>query len=358
MPQNGPEPGPVTGAPSGAAPPAAGGPAPPRDTGPRPLADQTPATAPAARAAVPTQATRPVDARALQRIRRRLDAAAPPWLHGEVARRMAERLAVVRMQPQRVLDWHAHRGASHALLRQAYPQAEIVAVEASPARRQATQAVLAAARGGWWPWRRAAPAVLLDDAPAAADAPARLLWSNMALHLLPDPPAVFAAWHRALAVDGFLMFSTLGPGSLQALRALYAARGWGVPHAPFVDMHDLGDMLVQAGFADPVMDQETLTLTWPDAAALLAELRGLGGNADPGRWPALRGRRWRQELLAALDGLGGAQGRPSLEFEVVYGHAFRPPPRPRVSAVTTLHPDDLRAMARRRGGGSREPGPR
>jgi len=185
-----------------------------------------------------------------------------------------------------------------------------------------------------------------------------MLWSNMALHLCADPQTLFGAWYRALALDGFLMFSTLGPGSLGTLRSLYAARGWGEPFAPFVDMHDLGDMLVQAGFADPVMDQETLTLTWPDAGRALDELRGLGGNMAQGRMPGLRTPRWRQRLLDALSAQArpAADGRIALAFEIVYGHAFRPLPRPRVAAETALPLDDLRAMVRGgRGAVSRRP---
>jgi malonyl-CoA O-methyltransferase len=111
-------------------------------------------------------------------------------------------------------------------------------------------------------------------------------------------------------------------------------------------MHDLGDMLVHAGFADPVMDQERVTLTWPDAAALLAELRGFGGNVDPGRHAALRTPRWRRRLEDALGALAGPDGRPALQFELVFGHAFRPAPRPRLAAETAVPLADLRAMVR------------
>jgi malonyl-CoA O-methyltransferase len=175
---------------------------------------------------------------------------------------------------------------------------------------------------------------------------AELLWSNMMLHLVSDPVALMQQWQRALAVDGFLMFSTLGPGSLQGLRRVYARLGWPAPHAPFVDMHDLGDMLVHAGFADPVMDQEVLTLTWPDAQALLHELRALGGNADPARSSGLRTPRWRQRLCAELRALQDAEGRLRLDFELVYGHAFRAAPKPRITAQTTVALDEMRAMVR------------
>jgi malonyl-CoA O-methyltransferase len=276
--------------------------------------------------------SRPVDKMALRRHRARLlRTVEPPWLHGEVARRMAERLPVIRLQPQVVADWDAALGASTQLLRNAYPQARLLSVGEA-----------------WWsPSRWFGPA-----APAsirAADVQpghAQLVWANMALHWSPDPQALVQQWQRALAVDGFLMFSTLGPGSLTLLRELYAEHDWPAPFAPFVDMHDFGDMLVEAGFADPVMDQEQLTLTFSSTQALLAELRSVGGNGHVQRHPGLRTPRWRNRLVQALEARADAQGRIALGFEVVYGHAFKAAPRARVAAETTLPLEDMRALIR------------
>jgi malonyl-CoA O-methyltransferase len=199
----------------------------------------------------------------------------------------------------------------------------------------------------WWSLRRwagGAPTVVLaqDLMPGQG----QLLWSNMGLHGAINPQAVMAQWLRAIAVDGFLMFSTLGPGSLQTLSALYAAQGWGPALAPFVDMHDLGDMLVHAGFADPVMDQEQITLTWASADALLVELRQWGGNVAVGRHAGLRTPRWRQRLLDQLNKSADRDGRVALTLEIVYGHAFKPAPRPRLAAETSLPLEDMRAMVR------------
>jgi malonyl-CoA O-methyltransferase len=290
-------------------------------------------------------ARRPLDPLALARVMRRLNqAAAPPWLHGEVARRMASRLPIIRLQPDRVIDWGAFLGASRPLLVRTYPHARIIAVESGAARRDATQAALAAP---WWAPRRwragASEATTEADLGAACG---QLLWANMGLQGAADPQAVMAAWHRALALDGFLMFSTLGPGTLPELRELYAEQHWPPPFSPFVDMHDLGDMLVAAGFADPVMDQEPLTLTWASGAALLDELRQLGGNVDARRSAGLRTPRWRRRLESLLEARSDSAGRVALTFEIVYGHAFRPLPRPRLAARTEVPLDDLRAMAR------------
>lgn len=283
---------------------------------------------------------RPVQTQALALISRRLSTTrAAPWLHEEVARRMVERLQVIRLQPGAVADWWATNGASRQALQRAYPKARQVLVD--------LQAGATPPMEPWWsPRSWLAPGIERQTAGGIEARSVELVWANMMLHWVAQPQVEMQHWHRALAVEGFLMFSTLGPGSLAALRRLYARLGWGPAHAPFVDMHDLGDMLMHAGFADPVMDQEVLTLTWPDAGCALRELRALGGNADPQRFAGLRTPRWRDALLRELDALKTADGRIRIEFEVVYGHAFKPLPRPRLDTQTSVPLDDMRAMVR------------
>lgn len=291
-----------------------------------------------------TTASRAVDRVALARASAR-QAAAPeaPWLHGEVARRMAERLPVFRQKPAVVIDWWSHIGASREALAKAYPQARILSVEPAADHFPHARTKVPAP---WWSSRRwrAEPAAIVDS--AVPPALGNLLWANMMLHAVADPVRQMQVWRQALAIDGWLMFSTLGPDTLASLRDLYAQAGWGSAHAAFTDMHDLGDMLVHAGFADPVMDQERLTLTWATPEALLRELHSLGGNADPARHAGLRTPRWRERLQAALRERAAADGRIALEFEIVYGHAFNPPPRLKISGETHISPEDLRSMAR------------
>ncbi len=255
---------------------------------------------------------------------------------------MAQRLAIVKLQPQVVVDWWGHTGGGGALLDTAYPKARRVVVEASDALLVRSRA---AAEAPWWSARRwsRAPEFRRDD---PAPGSAQLLWANMVLHAVADPPALLGRWQRVLAADGFVMFSCLGPGTLGELRGLYRQLGWPAPAAEFVDMHDLGDMLVQAGFADPVMDQETLTLTWDSPQALLAELRSLGANASPTRGPGLRTPRWRERLHVGLQTLAGPEGRLRLSFEIVYGHAFKAAPRAAPSGETSVSLEEMRTMVR------------
>ena len=288
-------------------------------------------------------------------LRRLARAPEPPWLHAEVARRMAEKLQVILHRPELVIDWWSSLGAGAALLAQAYPKARRVLVEpdATWAARSREQA-----QRPWWSterWTGAPVEVVTAD--AAIPPGAGLVWANMMLHAVVDPTALIAQWQQLLRADGFVMFSCLGPGTLRELRTLYERLGWPAPTPGFVDMHDFGDMLVHAGFADPVMDQETLTLRWSSPRALLAELRAMGGNTAPDRVPGLRTPRWRDHLERELESLAAPDGTLGLSFEVAYGHAFKAAPRLRAGEATTVSLDDMRAMVRSSHGRPKGSGP-
>jgi malonyl-CoA O-methyltransferase len=262
-----------------------------------------------------------------------------PWLHEEVARRMQERLDWIKPQPASWVHWAPLRGGlqAHGMLAKRYPKAVSTVFEISPARAAQAAAVL---QTSWWTpqrWlnRQAQVTTQLVN-------PVQMLWANMGLHMAADPQALIAQWHRALQVDGFLMFSCLGPDTLMELHPLYRSLGWPAPSHEFTDMHDWGDMLVAAGFAEPVMDMERITLTFETPQRLLQELRGLGHNLHVGRFPGLRGRKWHAQLLQAL------ASRPlQLTFEVIYGHAFKPEPKLAVTAQSEISLQQMRiALAR------------
>jgi malonyl-CoA O-methyltransferase len=295
--------------------------------------------------APPPPDTPRLDAAAVQAVLRRLSRQeTAPWLHGEVARRMAERLSLVKMKPERIADWWSFIGGGGAALQQAYPDALRIAVE--PNGELLARSRTAHQERWWSPQRWRGRAVQVRAEAEDLDAPVQLVWANMMLHGVQDPPALFTRWQRALAVNGFVMFSCFGPDTLRELRGLYRHLCWPVPAPGFTDMHDLGDMLVHAGFADPVMDQETIRLSWSTPGALLAELRSLGGNVSRDRAPFLRTPRWKAELERELMSLAGGDGRLTLSFEIAYGHAFKALPRHQPGEATTVSLDDMRALVR------------
>jgi malonyl-CoA O-methyltransferase len=292
---------------------------------------------------------RQLDPIAVAAVLRRLSRAqTPPWLHTEVARRMADKLQLIRYQPEQVLDWWSGLGAGSAFLAQTYPKAQRMCIEPSEAWVAAVEQ-----RGRhqpiqpWWSAftrNRATVNVVTESSHIPQNA--GLIWANMVLHAALDPVALFERWQSLLQVNGFVMFSCLGPGTLRELRALYKRLDWPTPTPGFIDMHDLGDMLVQAGFSDPVMDQEVLTLRWSSPQALLGELRTLGGNTAPQRVAGLRTPRWRAALERELQALTAPDGSIGLSFEVAYGHAFKDAPRPNLAPVVTVPLEDMRAMVR------------
>lgn len=282
----------------------------------------------------------------------RWHAAAPavsPWLHEEVARRMEDRLQWIRQAPQSWCHWDAVRGGlqAHALVGARYPKARCQIYETAAHCEDVARQALA--RPWWSPARWSAGSPQLG---VPADASVQMLWANMALHTAADPQALIAQWHRALAVDGYLMFSCLGPDTLRELHAVYARLGWPPAGHAFTDMHDWGDMLVHGGFAEPVMDMERLELTYGSAAGLVEELRGFGRNLSAGRFAACRGRGWHERMLAAIEAHGAraADGRLRLTIEIVYGHAFKAAPRPARGDATTVPLDALRDQLRQRRG--------
>lgn len=264
-----------------------------------------------------------------------------PWLHEEVARRMEERLSWLTLRPRRWLHWEPLRGGlgAQALLEKRYPQAKCYAVHATDAQ---TQIAKAAFLPEWWQVSRWLGQSIEFSLPRD---PVQMLWANMSLHMLEDPQAVLKQWHQLLEPDGFLMFSCLGPDTLRELRQLYQEECWPPATHSFTDMHDWGDMLLEAGFSDPVMDTERITLTFATPERLLSELRELGRNLHPQRFSALRGRRWYQSLLAGLRRTMGEEGDGKnnfrLTFEVVYGHAIRGQHRVPMGAQSSI---SLQAM--------------
>ncbi len=273
--------------------------------------------------------------------------ASSPWLHEEVARRMEERLALIRLQPAVWTHWEPLKGgmAAHELLARRYPDSKCFLALGHEKHVEVARKKIAKP---WWKLARwTSPKTQIALPPSGE---AQMLWANMALHMAADPQALIAAWHKTLAEDGFLMFSCFGPDTLRELRGLYQQLGWPAPSHEFTDMHDWGDMLVASGFAEPVLDMERITLSYETPERLLAELRTLGRNLHPGRFAALRGRGWlallKQALRAQLaDPADG--GRLKLSFEVVYGHAIKPARRLAVNTETTVSLDEMRKALQR-----------
>lgn len=278
-----------------------------------------------------------------------------PWLHEEIGRRMEDRLQWIRLQPKTWVDWAPVNGglATHSAVRARYPKANCLAIETSELRLQKAKVALT---NPWWAvWKRQLVSVADLANGLQQQESADMVWANMALHTAVAPQSLLKAWHSLLATDGFLMFSSLGPDTLRELQPIYQDMGWGDPSHAFTDMHDWGDMLVQAGFAEPVMDMERITLTYATPSDLLKDLRLLGRNLHHQRYQNLRGRGWKRALDNALLALAepDQQERLVLTVEVIYGHALKPLPKVRLAEQSSVTLAQMKSMLGRSSGKTR-----
>ena len=250
-------------------------------------------------------------------------------LEREVERRMMERLDFIRRDPERVLDAGCGAGRGMELLRRRYPAAKLLGVDlAPPSASGHTGLLLERVRNLL---RRPGRFRLCADysrLPLRAGS-MDMVWSNLALALAADPLEALREFHRVLTVGGLLMFSSYGPDTLKELKGAFATiSSYRHVHA-FIDMHDLGDMLVASGFTAPVMDMEMITLTYADVAALARDLKTSGQTcAARDRQRGLMGRGAWQRMLAAYEH-ERRDGRLPATVEVIYGHAWKEKARTR-----------------------------
>jgi len=257
-------------------------------------------------------------------------------LQREVGRRMAERLDVVKLAPAAILDAGCGTGDAQAELGIRYPGARRVALDVAlpmlavakakaGQRRSAFFRIFSAFTGG----TGGETDFVCGDVAALPFAAGTfdLAWSNLMLQWVGDLPGALAELCRVLRADGLVTFSTFGPDTLRELRAAFAGVDRHTHVGRFTDMHDIGDMLVRAGFGDPVMHMELFTLTYADAPAMLRDLKAIGAtNATWARPRALMGRgRW-ERALASLE-TARRDGRIPATFEVIYGHAWKVSPK-------------------------------
>jgi len=262
--------------------------------------------------------------RAFSRAAQGYDAAAV--LQREVCTRMLEKLDYIKLQPSRLLDVGSGTGWGTRQLGERYPKAEITALDIA-------FGMLQQARGtsSWWKKIFAGPreryvCADVEALPLPANS-VEMVWSSLALQWCNDLPATFVELQRVLQVNGLLMFSSFGVDTLHELRAAFNGVDGHNHLSRFADMHDVGDMLVAAGFADPVMEMETLTLTYNDVRAVMQDLKSIGAhNATAGRGQGLMGKQTWRRVIENYEKLR-RDGKLPATFEIVYGHAWKPAPK-------------------------------
>lgn len=237
-------------------------------------------------------------------------------LQREVAKRMLDRLELIKRRPERVIDVGCGTGFCGQVLEKRYKGVTIVGIDVA-------ESMLTAAKTKTrWRSRQRFVCGDAEYVPLTAGS-ADMVVSNLTLQWC-DPDKVFKEFARVLRPGGLLMFSSFGPDTLKELRAAWRSVD-DQPHVhAFIDMHDLGDALVRAGFADPVMDVEHFTLTYPDVMTVLHDLKNLGAhNVDEGRARGLTGKTRFARFRSAYESQA-CDGLIPASFEAVYGHAWLP----------------------------------
>jgi malonyl-CoA O-methyltransferase len=257
----------------------------------------------------------------ISRVRRGFDRAARTYdaaavLHAEVRDSLIARLDLMALTPRVVVDAGAGTGHASRALQRRYPKAVVIALDTSQSM------LLAAGRQRSWLRRFVRVRANAERLPFT-DGTVDLILSNLMLQWC-NPDHAFAEFRRVLAPHGLLSFTSLGPDTLRELRSAWTAVDSHTHINQFIDMHDVGDALVRAGFASPVLDVERYTLTYLDVRRVAADLKATGArNSTMGRPRSLMGRRKFAALEAAYETFR-RQGRLPATYEVVYGHAWTP----------------------------------
>ena len=237
-------------------------------------------------------------------------------LQDEVTQRLLERLHYMRHQPETVVDLGCGTGMALRGLQKAYPQARVHAVDVSQQMLR-----LAGAKYRWLSRKRRVVADM-ECLPFAEDS-FDLVFSSLALPWCNDLNLALAEFARVARPGALILFTSLGPATLSELALSWQALD-DHPHVhPFIDMHDIGDAMMAAGFAQPVVDAETIRVEYRDFRSLLNDLRQTGAsNADVSRRRGLMTPAQLRALEDSYRQYGFEQDRFVASCEVVYGHAW------------------------------------
>lgn len=245
-------------------------------------------------------------------------------LQREISNRMLSRLEYIKYQPEVIVDAGSGTGYGSQQLAKRYPASQLIAVDIA-------WAMLSYARPETAWWQRLLPSQQRTDYVCAdieqipfKNESVGMIWSNLAFQWCNDLEHTFAEMHRILRTDGLLMFSTFGPDTLKELRQSFAQADTFSHVNRFIDMHDIGDLLVHNGFSTPVMDMEYITLTYSDVISVMRDLKAIGAhNVMLGRQQGLTGKSKWQKAIREYEKLR-RDGKLPATFEVVYGHAWKP----------------------------------
>lgn len=238
-------------------------------------------------------------------------------IDSRVREEMLSRLDLVKLSPAVILDVGCGTCGWAAALLKRFRRSRLLALDISTGMLNQAQRRK--------PWFRKLHAICADGAALPiADNSVDLICSSLMLPWCNDPDLVFREFRRVLTPGGLLTFATLGPDTLGELRNAWRAADDHVHVNRFIDMHDIGDALVRAGLAEPVLDVDQYRLNYDTVDQLMRDLKAIGANnINAGRSRGLTSRQRLRAVESAYDKVR-EDGRLPVTVEVVYGQAWGP----------------------------------
>ena len=239
-------------------------------------------------------------------------------LQRTVAERLLERLELVTISPKMIIDAGSGPGDAARQLAKRYKGAQVLQLDLSVAMLSQSRS-----QDSRFFSKQQYICGDAENLPLVKNS-AELVFSSLMLQWCNNLDMAFTHIKGTLKKQGLFLFATLGPDTLKELRSSWAEVDDDVHVNTFIDMHDVGDALLRAGFVEPVMDVEQITLTYEDCFSLMKDLKTLGAsNADDDRSKGMTGKIKIKSLASAYEKYR-IEGRLPVTYEIVYGHAWTP----------------------------------
>lgn len=246
------------------------------------------------------------------------------FVQQEIGSRLLDRLDYLQNKPRTILDVGAGSGQLTRRLQDKFPESIVFACDI------AEDMMHYAKRKQPWQFWKNHPQYFCADAECLPlqKGSIDLIFSNFALQWCNDLAQVFAEFKRILSPNGMIFFSTLGPQTLIELRKSFATVDNKTHINEFIDMHDIGDFLLNTPFADPVIDMELVIIEYQNVRRLLEDLKGTGAHHINAERPAgCFPKQHYLRMIAAYEHFKQANGNFPASYEVIYGHAWQQAPR-------------------------------
>jgi len=230
------------------------------------------------------------------------------FLQNEIANRLSEKLKVISIKPQTIIDLGSGTGLLSNKTAEIFPNANLVCVDFAQKSLLKNPQNL----------KVCANAYELPFASNSVD----FIVSNLMMQWCPDLKTLFNECFRVLKPQGLFLFTTFGPDTLKELKRSWSAVDSSAHVNNFIDMHDIGDQMLQSGFQSPIMEMENIILTYEKVLDLMHDLKSIGAQNVSDRSKTLTGKTKFKKMIEMYESYR-SDGKLPATYEVIYGHAWK-----------------------------------